>query len=828
MDTLRILRRWVFLLAGIWLCTGLLRAQESVPTAGVDTAVSSIPTVEITSRSEKDLADLADVRRLVTDTSKISALDTLFPRYIATMKVSRERLRDTSQASGNLAYLRERLNEWTRLSEPLTNWQRALEKRANELEQTRLQLMEIRGQWELTRQKQTGEGLTPSLRSRVRLVLSEIADVQLLLERERARTLDLLKHVSDESLLVEKDILWLKDAILHYTSSLFVQDARPFWSLGEGAEETAQSISGNSTIAGRVQIVTEFVEANGPMFVLHACGALALAGLLWAIRRSLARSRTRAADQEPVPIPLVARRPFSTALFIALLISRLVYPKAPEQLFLTLGGLAVIPLLRLLPALLPRKYHQFVYALLGVYFLHRAENIISDLASIDRILQFGLAGLALLILLWFLKKVSAERQDALNSAKGWPIFFSWMGIGLLAIGIGANISGFLNLSGLILNGVLYSMYSLLLVAAGVVLLDEIVSVGLKTKTVRRLHVIQNHEQLIRARLTGMLKLTGVLVWLSSSLANFNLWMPLASVVLRELKRDWTVGTLTITLGSVFGLVLTVWLAALLSRLIRALLDEDILPRTELRVGVQSTISTLVYYALILIGIFFAASVVGMRWETLTIVLGAISVGIGFGLQSLVNNLISGLILMFERPLNVGDKIEFGARFGTLMKIGLRASTVRTFDGSEVIVPNSTLISSEVVNWTLSDQFRRMEVQVGVAYGTDPHKVITTLVEVARSHPEVMKDPAPFVMFLGFGDSSLDFKLMFWAIFDMGFTVRTEVMVAITRAFNERGIQIPFPQRDLHLKEVPGDRNGTVGVPATQRRRTQNPTRKPKR
>ena len=814
MDIPGFYRRWVLLLSGIGLYPGLLQAQGSV-TAGVDSAVSPIPAIEITSRSEKDLVDLAAARRLVTDTSKISAVDTLFPRYIATIRVSRERLRDTSQASGNLTFLRERMNEWTRLSEPLALWQRTLENRANELERTRLQLMAIREQWDLTRQKQTGEGLTPGLRSRVRLVLGELADVQRLLERERVRTLDLLKRVSDEALLVEDDIGWLKDAILNYTSSLFVQNARLIWSLRGGSEETAKSTSDNLTIARRVQSLTEFAAANMPRFVLHAFGALALAGLLLTIRRSLTRSRTHAADQEAVPVPLVARRPYSTALFIALLMSRFIYPKAPEQLFFTLGGLAVIPLLRLLPALLPRKYHQFVYALLGVYFLHRAENIISDVTTIDRILQLGLAGLALLILLWFLRKVSAEREDAQVSAKGWAIFFSWIGIGLLGICIGANISGFLNLSGLLLNGVLYSMYSLLLVAAGVVLLEEIVSVGLKTKTIRRLHVVQNHEQMTRARLSGILKLAGVLVWLSASLANFNLWMPLASTVLRELKRDWTIGTLTITLGSVFGLVLTIWLAALLSRFIRTLLEEDVLPRTELRVGVQSTISTLVYYALILIGIFFAASVVGIRWETLTIVLGAVSVGIGFGLQSLVNNLISGLILMFERPLNVGDKIEFGSRFGTLMKIGLRASTVRTFDGSEVIVPNSALISSEVVNWTLSDQFRRMEIQVGVAYGTDPQKVIATLVEVAKGHPEVMKDPEPFVMFLGFGDSSLDFKLMFWVFFDMGFTVRTQVMVAITRAFKERGIEIPFPQRDLHLKSVPENGDRTAGAPPGQ-------------
>ena len=206
-----------------------------------------------------------------------------------------------------------------------------------------------------------------------------------------------------------------------------------------------------------------------------------------------------------------------------------------------------------------------------------------------------------------------------------------------------------------------------------------------------------------------------------------------------------------------------------------------------------------------IGLLTAGSALGLEAGQLAIVFGALSVGIGFGLQNVVSNFVSGLILIFEQPVKVGDKVEITslALTGEVRRIGIRASVVRTFDGAEVIVPNSNLISSEVVNWTLSDQKRRVRVEVGVAYGTDPHRVIEVLKHVAAAHPEVLKYPEPSVIFLEFAQSSLNFRLLFWtATFDDFFRVRSEVYVAVNDALKSEGITIPFPQRDLHVKQLP--------------------------
>jgi small-conductance mechanosensitive channel len=180
------------------------------------------------------------------------------------------------------------------------------------------------------------------------------------------------------------------------------------------------------------------------------------------------------------------------------------------------------------------------------------------------------------------------------------------------------------------------------------------------------------------------------------------------------------------------------------------------------------------------------------------------VGIGFGLQNIVNNFVSGLVLAFERPIQVGDVIQMGSVSGHVRKIGLRSSTIRVFDGSEVIVPNANLISNEVTNWTLSDRLRRLELSVGVEYGTDPRQMLEILERVAKEHPDVQEHPAPVPLFVGFGDSSLDFLIRFWTARADFPSVTSDIAVEVNAALKEADISIPFPQRDLHLRSVEGE------------------------
>jgi small-conductance mechanosensitive channel len=196
----------------------------------------------------------------------------------------------------------------------------------------------------------------------------------------------------------------------------------------------------------------------------------------------------------------------------------------------------------------------------------------------------------------------------------------------------------------------------------------------------------------------------------------------------------------------------------------------------------------------------ALSAAGIDLGKFGLIAGALGIGIGFGLQNIVSNFISGLILIYERPVQSGDTVEVENLMGQVKRIGIRSSSVRTYDGAEVVVPNSNLVSNQLINWTLSDNRKRIEVKVGVAYGSDPNVVMKLLKEVAKSHEKVLSDPEPLPLFEGFGDSSLNFRLLFWVFFEDGFVTKSDVSIGIYNILDENNITIPFPQLDLHVKK----------------------------
>ncbi len=198
----------------------------------------------------------------------------------------------------------------------------------------------------------------------------------------------------------------------------------------------------------------------------------------------------------------------------------------------------------------------------------------------------------------------------------------------------------------------------------------------------------------------------------------------------------------------------------------------------------------------------ALSTLGFEVTKLTIMLSALGVGIGFGLQGVVNNFVSGLILLFERPVRVGDSIEIGGKWAQIKKIGLRATIVRTVDEADLIVPNADMVTNQVTNWTLTNRRMRLAIPVGVAYGSDVPLVTETLMACSNGNPLVSKTPLPQVLFLSFGESSLDFELRIWVLdADHRLEAISQLHQEIDRRFREAKIEIAFPQRDLHVRSL---------------------------
>jgi small-conductance mechanosensitive channel len=318
----------------------------------------------------------------------------------------------------------------------------------------------------------------------------------------------------------------------------------------------------------------------------------------------------------------------------------------------------------------------------------------------------------------------------------------------------------------------------------------------------RLRMVRAHHALVVRISRGSVRLVAVLMFGYGLLASAQLWEPFRSTGEAILSARVGYGSVGISLGGLLAFGLTLWLSWLLSRLVSFFLDEEVFTRVRMPSGVPFALATFSRYAILVVGFLAAIGMLGFSLDRVTLLVSALGVGIGFGLQNVINNFVSGVILLFERPLRVGDRVQIEDLVGVVSTIGIRASKVRTTDGADVIVPNGEFISARVINWTLADPTRRITLPVGVAYGTKPREVLEILDKVPRDHPEILDDPPPEALFVGFGDSSLDFELRaFTSNAQRWKQVRSDLALTTSEALEAAGIRVPFPQRDLHLKNV---------------------------
>ena len=272
-----------------------------------------------------------------------------------------------------------------------------------------------------------------------------------------------------------------------------------------------------------------------------------------------------------------------------------------------------------------------------------------------------------------------------------------------------------------------------------------------------------------------------------------------------------VGSLNLSVKGILLAVVIIFFTHLILRIGRALLKERILDGRPLERGLKDSILTIASYLGWALGLVLALGVLGVNTTSLAVIFGALSIGIGFGLQNIFNNFISGLILLFERPIQVGDYVEIGGLWAEVKKINVRSTVVQTFDNASVIIPNSEFISQQVTNWSFKDKRMRRNLEVGVAYGSDVELVQKTLLEIAHETRGVLHFPEPNVIFVDHADSALIFRLRIWVDVDDYWTVASQIRFDIDRRFRELGIEIAFPQRDLHIRSLPAEKAPEAGA-----------------
>jgi potassium-dependent mechanosensitive channel len=638
--------------------------------------------------------------------------------------------------------------------------------------------------------------LPQAFRTRLDMIIADSAKALAITQRR----LDGVGALQNQILVLEERMHTaredLAEAEAARTKALFELQQPPLWRVSTA--DIGSAIVGSTHFVGQaLPGGLQFAQDHPVRILLHltvfVLGCVAVLFL------------RRAFDSAAVGAPKsrATSRPFSASMLVALLITPFLYPDAPSSVLQIFGLILVVPLLRILTLYLEPQLHFALYSLIAVFLLERMTLGFARDVVLQRValLVLNLATIAL-----FAWARSLHVSAHLNLAPRMSALLRRLavaGIGLSTLSLLFNVLGNVDLAMLLQSTTVRGATFAAGLHAAVLVVDEIAQLFVHSLKARGVRSITNHERIILARTHRVVTVAALVAWITSISSNLRILLPFVATVNELLSASWTIGQITISLGRSLGFVIAVWVAVHASRITQVLLHDDVLPRFALPRGVPNAISTVANYVMVLIGLLIGAGILGIELSNLTLIVSALGVGIGFGLQNVVNNLVSGFILIFERSVQIGDTVQVADLTGKVTQIGLRASRLRTFNGSEVIVPNGELISNRLINWTLSDRRRRLEITVGVAYGSDLEKVHSILRGVLDAETDVLREPEPMVIFEAFGDSTLNFRLYFWIQdLDIGFKVIDRVNTAIARAFDATGIEIPFPQTDLHVRTLP--------------------------
>lgn len=613
-------------------------------------------------------------------------------------------------------------------------------------------------------------------------VFGEVLDLQRRLETLERRNRGLL-HDLEEELAVGRERL-LERGAPPLPSAAFLTALRE--------DLTAEARAG-------VAAVTDAGAAE----LLRSFGWLIVLQLVVAVLLGLFARRVAASGRPGQQWTDVLSHPWAIGLFVSLSTLSVLYDPAPVW-----WTLALVTLLAACGALLasgmfknPWK-RRSVYAIAVFYPLFLALETVSLPDPWFRLFLTAAAALGLPAALWAVRGTTVYDGGTSEerSSRGFRLLL-WGAAAVLGAALLAEVAGYDLLARWLVRSAVSTAFVVFVVTLLVRLGRGAIQEVVHREASQRLPFLKRVGHYLALRLTWLLQAV-LLVW--AFLAVLEIW-ELAPSPRRSLERVLAAGLPpaepVVTVGQVLLGVFAVYVAFLVSRILHALLDVELFERRGFDVGVGDSIKTLLHYAVLTVGFLLGLALLGVSLQSFAIVAGALGVGIGFGLQNIVNNFVSGLILLFERPVRAGDTVIVAGEWGTVKKIGLRSTIVTTFDRSEIIVPNSDLVSEKVTNLTLSDKVARILIPLGVAYGSDLPAVFRVLSEAVTEQPKVLDDPEPMIHFVGFGESSLDFEIRVWvAEVSDRLPVRSDLLADIDRRFREAGITIPFPQRDLHLRE----------------------------
>ena len=778
----------------------LAPAAAQTPPGAEGTAASTdrtqaIAPADIPARADADEKFIQAVQRRAQIADKVQRFEQSLARQAAAL----DRLADLTE-SNDLALLSvQRLESlerhWQLSDRALAQTRLELARATNAASEDAAELAARRAAWQDTG---TQPYLSPALAQRSDELVVQIDRAQSMLASPLAKLLELGRKNSALAAQAQKGLSEVARQVAEQDRRLVMMDTPPLWQAlqDDGMQEPVAA-----GLRRGVEIETAFARdydaAHARLLPALAGFAVLLLPLVFWIKR---RARTLvAAGQVSENVLQSLTRPWAAWLLLVAagaVVYGLQGPNLRQQMVMLL---AWVPVLGLLRRRMLTVVGSWAYLSAGFYLLNVVVSLLVGSPQLSRLLLLGLNLLMLAALAWHILPMRRRGEPDENKfqTRSWRIVTSLACIVLIVAAV-SNLLGNVSLSSMLVSATLDSSYAALAMYASSKVVLALFQVLLAGPTAARLSA--RYATSLGPAVLNLGRSALVVAWLLFTLQSFRVYRPVSSFVKAVLTHEFKLGELVLSLGSLVAFAAATWAAFWLAKTIRQVLAEDVLPSLALPRGVGNSISSLSYYLILFVGLLAALAAAGFQVGQLTLVFGALGVGIGIGLQDVVRNFVSGLILMFERPIQRGDTVEVSGMEGTVREIGLRATIVTTFDGADVVVPNGMLLADKLVNWTLNGTRRRVTMNINTGFDTAPQRTIEVLLAAAHAVNGVAPSPAPAVIMTGLAPGELLFNVRVWTtdIADW-VAVRTELAMKIRDSLAEAGIEVPKPQRELVVR-----------------------------
>ena len=765
-------------------------------------AISDIP-----EQANSTLLKLQEIGELLTEKEDVIEMNISLPSYIESLQAMLDDPVYKHLDTQDLKTIDELNQKWDIYLKQLEEWQAVLKARLELYDEYHVTLKKLTELWSETHINADKKQAPEAIQNHIASVLIKIETLNNKTKANYDMLLTNSQLIADKILKINVKKNQLLNARSELLSNIFVVDAAPitamirttplnFFEYIHDGRDYVKSFYQNVTIYF-TNHVHELYELFIYIFLISA-----MMGHIYFLNRKDALFTQ--GEQDTDHRFAFIKRPFSTIAVLTVFAATFVFSDRSLEFKYLQVFILIIPLVRLLRNIVDRHFMPYIYIFFILYVVEFFELGITTYGLMERLSALALIASMFTIVCLAQREKKNIINGQLSSLFRYSTKFLFLLCILLGIAFIANAYGTVALSERITSVAITTLAAILMFYVLANILSGLITIFIRRRIVNAHHLIQQERAYkLERNVVGLITLA-MFAWWGLMMVNiFGAKEMLLEWTDSILAYSWKFGDLTFSVQSIFNFFIILVITWLIARLVRIILELEVFMRFKLPRGVPTAIATMSNHTIYFIGIVAALSTLGVTMQEFALIGGALGVGIGFGIRNIVANFISGIIMLFERPVQIGDTIEINNTMGKVQTIGSRATSIKTFDGSEVLIPNADFISADVTNWTLSDERRRAALLIKVDFDSDIEKVLELMSGVAETHEHVLKDPKPMATFQGFGDYYLEFKLYYWLSTEI-IRTKSDVAIGVYKSLRENGIKIPTPTRSIAIHKEDGE------------------------